>query len=239
MVQYGIITGVAATSEDQDSGTLFPSESQDSPAPVYVSPPKIPEAVWYGRNYLLDKASDAILERFLLIFHSPFNEGLAKLLLQYYASDLWSCLRTSGNYVETSNITIEDFAGTRAITKVAKVKNGVAMIDFTRMKNDTVRRYFELIFPRHHEHIKIVAGEIVNSTSPNRLKDIDIRTAYALAMRNREVLEGVSKIERFHTEVLYPEFRAHFRVMAYIGPDGKHVVTNGRLRFGIFPNAYS
>lgn len=85
---------------------------------------------------------------------------------------------------------------------------------FTRMDNETAKNYFCLIFLFDEHAIHEMSTQIVRSNIPNRLKGIDIRTAYALAMRIRINISGLQAVQDFHEKILYLQFRREFRVMA-------------------------
>ncbi|CAO3613061.1 unnamed protein product [Mucor hiemalis] len=149
------------------------------------------------------------------VYGSELNVDLARLLLEYYVLDIWSCLGTTSKYLKIEGISVRDFSSRNAILNRAKYnkKNGGTTIKFVNMEHQTVRRYFEAIFPNDSTNITEAAKDITDSRVMYGIHRVHVRTAYILAMKNRMYMQEYEDIQHFHDSILYPEFLRRFRVM--------------------------
>lgn len=69
-----------------------------------------------------DVASRSIVDGFSVVYEHNFDEVLANKSLECYASDIWSCLSTSGEYFHNCNVTVEEFSGMKPLFRVTKEK---------------------------------------------------------------------------------------------------------------------
>ena len=149
------------------------------------------------------------------------NSNLAKRILAYYAQDVWCCLSTADQYVNTAAVTIQDFSDYNVLVTLSRLRGQLPRMVPINMKEGTAARYFEVMFPRNKEDIINLSNQAVQGRMRQALRFVDIRTAYVLAMRNLldKSDHGYQHVVTFYN-IFLNEFMRSCHCMPYIRTDG-------------------